>query len=148
MEVSHERCGTHFLMNALAACYGYVSAPRVNLGLPTVNSNSYYPPRARDTPLSLAARPIANVVQSHHPADFFAAELPRLTERYDQAEGGRQGVEAAVAAAGVGDGGADVAKGQRTQGGPPGRGNSPPHLPKASHLAKIERRTALTRHGA
>jgi hypothetical protein len=70
-------------MNALAACYGYESAPRVNLGLPTVNSNYYYPPRARDTLLSLAARPMANVVQSHHPADFFAAELPRLTERYD-----------------------------------------------------------------
>jgi uncharacterized protein (TIGR02996 family) len=52
----------------------------------------------------------------------------------------------------IGDGGEDVAKGQRAQGGPPGRGNSPPHLLKASHLANIEladieRRTALTRHG-
>ena len=55
MVVSHERSGTHFLMNALAACYGYVSAPWVNLCLPTVNSNSYYPPRVRNTPLSLAA---------------------------------------------------------------------------------------------
>ena len=27
MVVSHERSGTHFLMNALAACYGYVSRP-------------------------------------------------------------------------------------------------------------------------
>src|SRR6516164_3019479 len=100
MVVSHERSGPHFLMNALAACYGYVSAPWVNLDLPTVNINYYYPPRVRDTLLALAARPMANVVKSHHPADLFAAELPRLTERYDQAEGGRQGVEAAVAAAG------------------------------------------------
>jgi hypothetical protein len=91
MVVSHERSRTHFLMNALAACYGYVSAPWVNLDLPTVNINYYYPPRVRDILLALAARPMANVVKSHHPADLFAAELPRLTERYDLAEGGRQG---------------------------------------------------------
>jgi hypothetical protein len=82
MVVSHERSGTHFLMNALAACYGYVSAPWVNFDLPQVNINYYYPPAVRDTLLALAARPMANVVKSHHPADFFATELPRLTERY------------------------------------------------------------------
>src|SRR5262249_47411930 len=110
-------------MRSPSACYGYVSAPWVNLDLPTATINDYYPPRVRDTLLALAARPMPNVVKSHHPADLFATELPRLTERYDQAEGGRQGVEAAVAAAGVGDGGEDVANGQRTPDGPPGRGN-------------------------
>jgi hypothetical protein len=32
--------------------------------------------------LSLTARPLANVLKSHHPVEFFASELPRLTERY------------------------------------------------------------------
>jgi hypothetical protein len=82
MVVAHERSGTHFLMNALAACYGYVSWPLFNLDLPHVNINYYHPPAVRDTLLALAARPMANVVKSHHPADFFAAELPRLTRRY------------------------------------------------------------------
>jgi hypothetical protein len=82
MVVSHERSGTHFLMNALAACYGYVSAPFVNFDLPHVNINYYCLPTVRDALLALAARPMANVVKSHHAADFFAAELPRLARRY------------------------------------------------------------------
>jgi hypothetical protein len=82
MVVSHERSGTHFLMNALAACYGYVSDPWINLDGPTVNINYFYPRDVRDTLLALAARPMANVIKSHHPADFFATELPRLAERY------------------------------------------------------------------
>jgi hypothetical protein len=82
MVVSHERSGTHFLMNALAACYGYVSAPWINLDRPSVNINFYYPAEVRDLLMSLAARPMANVVKSHHQAEFFAGELPRLTQRY------------------------------------------------------------------
>ncbi len=82
MVVSHERSGTHFLMNALAACYGYVSAPWVNFDRPSLNINYYHPAEVRDALLALAARPMANVVKSHHPADFFAAELPRLAGRY------------------------------------------------------------------
>ncbi len=82
MVVSHERSGTHFLMNALAACYGYVSAPWVNLDTPTLNINYFCPPEIRGALLGLAARPMANVVKSHHPVEFFADELARLTERY------------------------------------------------------------------
>ncbi|HEX5269507.1 MAG TPA: sulfotransferase domain-containing protein [Gemmataceae bacterium] len=82
MVVSHERSGTHFLMNALAACYGYVSQPFVNLDRPSLNINYFYPPELRDALLTLASRPMANVVKAHYPADFFADELPRVTERY------------------------------------------------------------------
>ena len=80
--VSHERSGTHFLMNALAACYGYVSTPWVDFDRPALNINFFNPPEVREVLLAIAARPMANVVKSHHPAEFFADELKHITERY------------------------------------------------------------------
>lgn len=82
MVVSHERSGTHFLMNALASCYGYVSTPWVDFDRPTFNINYFYLPEVRDLLLALADRPMANVVKSHHTADFFNGELRRISERY------------------------------------------------------------------
>lgn len=83
MVVSHERSGTHFLMNAIAACFGYVSLPWIDLDLPTANIlHAVSREQLRDTLMQLAARPLANIIKSHHPADFFAGELPLLTERY------------------------------------------------------------------
>ncbi|HVC93684.1 MAG TPA: sulfotransferase domain-containing protein [Pirellulales bacterium] len=82
MIVSHERSGTHFLMNALAACYGYVSMPWIDFDRQTFNINFFYPPEVCDLLLALADRPLANVVKSHHPPEFFAGELRRITERY------------------------------------------------------------------
>src|SRR6516162_5760778 len=81
MVVAHERSGTHFLMNALAACYGYVSDPWINFDRPSLNINYYQAAEVREILLALGAQRMANVVKSHHPVDFFAGELPRLTER-------------------------------------------------------------------
>jgi Sulfotransferase domain len=78
MVVSHERSGTHFLMNALAACYGYVSEPWINLDYPQVNIHYTYPSDLGGYLRLVALRPIANVVKSHHPVDFFADELSKL----------------------------------------------------------------------
>lgn len=80
--VSHERSGTHFHMNALANCYGYVAQPWINFDLPETNINYFRPKSVSEHLLSLASRPLANVVKSHHAVDFFASELPRITERY------------------------------------------------------------------
>lgn len=82
MVVSHERSGTHFLMNALAACYGYVTTPWIDFDRQTFNINYSYLPEVRDLLLALADRPVANVVKSHHAVEFFAGELQRLAERY------------------------------------------------------------------
>jgi hypothetical protein len=82
MVLSQERSGTHFLMNSLAACYGYVSEPRVDLDISSFNINYFYPPEIADLLLSLATEPLASVVKSHHSAEFFAGELPRITKRY------------------------------------------------------------------
>jgi hypothetical protein len=74
--VSHERSGTHFLMNTLAANFGYrpyrdvAGSPGLDLG---------------STPAMLgfllADWPLATVLKSHHQADFFPL-LPRLAERF------------------------------------------------------------------
>jgi hypothetical protein len=80
--VSHERSGSHFLMNALAGCYGYQSAPWIDLDWHCFNINYYCPAELRDLLLTLAGPPLANVVKSHHQADFYAGDLARLTERY------------------------------------------------------------------
>ncbi len=82
MVVSHERSGTHFLMNTLATCYEYVSAPRIDLDWIHVNINYYKPSHFSAALLEIAARPVANVVKSHHAEEFFAGELPNITNRY------------------------------------------------------------------
>jgi hypothetical protein len=82
MAVSHERSGTHFLMNALAACYGYVSAPWVNLDHGESSLNINYGGGIREELLALAARRMANIVKSHHPVAFFENELASLTGGY------------------------------------------------------------------
>lgn len=83
MVVSHERSGTHFLMNTLAACYGHVSVPWIDLDTPWHNILHLHDrAKVRDILLELTQRPLANLVKSHHPADFFSGELERLTQRY------------------------------------------------------------------
>src|SRR5580692_3676771 len=83
MVVSHERSGTHFLMNSLAACYGYVSLPWINFDHPTQSVLDIYSRGAiRDLLLGMANRPMANIVKSHHPPEFFTGELDRLSQRY------------------------------------------------------------------
>ncbi len=82
MVVSHERSGTHFMMNTLAKCYGYLSDPWLNLDPQDGTINYFHPPSVRDHLLSLATRPLATVVKSHHQAEFFRGELSRVCERY------------------------------------------------------------------
>lgn len=83
MVVSHERSGTHFLMNALAACYGYVSLPWINLDRPTeIRHNQFPAGEIRDTLLMMADRPMANIVKAHHAADFFDSVLEAVTQRF------------------------------------------------------------------
>jgi hypothetical protein len=82
MVVSHERSGTHFLMNTLAACYGYVSQPWLDLDHNHVNTNYYYPKDVCEGLLDRAAASPTRIVKSHHQAGFFNGQWQRLTERY------------------------------------------------------------------
>jgi hypothetical protein len=80
--VSHERSGTHFLMNTLAACYGYVSNPWINLDHDSARINFFLPASVTEFLLSVAAQPVANTVKSHHQAEFFRGELDNISQRY------------------------------------------------------------------
>lgn len=82
LTVSYPRSGTHFLMNALANCYGYVSNPWINLDHDTANLNYFHPASIGEFLLALAARPVATIVKSHHAAEFFGDELARLGARW------------------------------------------------------------------
>jgi Sulfotransferase domain len=82
MVVSHERSGTHFLMNSVARGYGYVANPWINLDLYPFAINYHHPPEIARLLMSFAELGTASIVKSHHPADFFAGVLDRIAERY------------------------------------------------------------------
>lgn len=76
--VSHERSGTHFLMNSLARSYGYVARPWVNLDLTHYPINYHAPWELARVLTAHGSKHIANVVKTHHAAEFFAPILPDL----------------------------------------------------------------------
>jgi len=71
MVVSHERSGTHFLMNAIARTYGYVSRPWINLDHDEIAINFFATDLLAKTLDSFASRRVANVIKSHHAVEFF-----------------------------------------------------------------------------
>lgn len=71
MVASHERSGTHFTMNALAACFGYVSRPWIDVDRHQFNINYYHAPSLKKLFLELATLRSANLVKSHHEFEFF-----------------------------------------------------------------------------
>jgi hypothetical protein len=82
MVVSHERSGTHFLMNSIARGYGYTARPWVDMDTDSVAINFFHPPSIAGTLANLADRRIAAIIKSHHPADFFDGILDRVLRRY------------------------------------------------------------------
>jgi hypothetical protein len=82
MIVSHERSGTHFLMNALSYAYGYTAQPWVDLDAHNLPID-YYSPAAIAAALETQADDrLYRIVKSHHAAAFFTGELQRITETY------------------------------------------------------------------
>jgi hypothetical protein len=79
--VSHERSGTHFLMNTLAANFGYVARPWLNFDF-ELGLNFHAPSALRAFFGGLHGRPVLNVVKSHHAAGFYAEILGDLLEQF------------------------------------------------------------------
>jgi hypothetical protein len=81
MVVSHERSGTHFLMNSIAKCYGYLAAPWVNfdheLGL-----NFYDPPTVAKFFAQFRGVHLANIAKSHHAFAFFESVIEDITRDF------------------------------------------------------------------
>lgn len=79
--LSHERSGTHFLMNTLSLNFGYVSQPWINfdyeLGLNFYSANvvsAFFK--------QMHQRPILNIVKSHHQSGFIADCIDYLTDEF------------------------------------------------------------------
>lgn len=79
--VAHERSGTHFLMNTLALCFGYVSDPWVNLDF-GLGLNFHDPAAVRRLFAAFAGKPVLEVFKSHHAFGFLAPELGRLRDEF------------------------------------------------------------------
>jgi len=78
---SHERSGTHFLMNTLALNFGYVSRPWWNLDFE--HGVNFHAPEALDRYLRQAHdKPVLNVLKSHHCVGFVDALMDYLLEQF------------------------------------------------------------------
>jgi len=77
MVASHERSGTHFLMNSLAQCTHYRADPFLNLDLNTVGGliNLHSPEQIATFMGSLQGLHCASLIKSHHPAASLQASL-------------------------------------------------------------------------
>lgn len=81
MVVSHERSGTHFLMNSIARGYGYVVEPWIDFDYNHLPINYFAPRTVARTLAWFADQHAANVIKSHHAADFFEPVLDPLLSK-------------------------------------------------------------------
>ena len=67
---SHERSGTHFLMNTIADNFGYISEPWIDIDWPEVQ-NPYPAENFKAFLSQFQGRGVLNVFKTHFPFDFF-----------------------------------------------------------------------------
>jgi hypothetical protein len=82
MIVSHERSGTHFLMNAIARCFDYVSSPWVNLDGCTIPTNFHCPEDMKRLFAQYSGIFPVNVFKSHHPYVFYVDNIHTFIEEF------------------------------------------------------------------
>jgi hypothetical protein len=79
---SHERSGTHFLLNALQAAYAYSAQPWFSFDTPPLTINFYSPPAVKRLLNKYAAQPVKTLVKSHHHFEFFSAAFSPVPKRW------------------------------------------------------------------
>jgi hypothetical protein len=72
MVISHERSGTHFLMNSISNCFGYISRPWFDFDNHQLNINYYSPNVVQSFFKIIANKRISTIIKSHHHSDFFS----------------------------------------------------------------------------
>jgi hypothetical protein len=68
---AHERSGTHFLMNTLAHCFGYVATPWIDFDYSSVNINFHSARRVAGFFKQFHGYNVASLFKSHHNYAFF-----------------------------------------------------------------------------
>jgi len=79
--VSHERSGTHFLMNTLAENFGYISFPWINLDL-DYPVNYWAPENVLNFLNLMKSKPVLNTLKSHHEVGFLLPILDEILEEF------------------------------------------------------------------
>lgn len=80
--ISHERSGTHFLMNTVANHFGYISKPWWNFDFDSLTINFHSTVNIRRYLQQFHDKSIVNILKSHHPAGFFDGILDYVTEQF------------------------------------------------------------------
>lgn len=79
--VSHERSGTHFLMNSIAVNFGYISDPWID-----IDHNSVINPWAPENIMILLnqakGKNVLNTFKSHHSREFFEPLLDQILDEW------------------------------------------------------------------
>jgi len=78
---SHERSGTHFLMNTLAENFGYITNSWVNLDL-ELGVHFYSPHIFHQMFQQLHDKPVLNIFKSHHSFAFVENFIEYLTDQF------------------------------------------------------------------
>jgi len=79
--VSHERSGTHFLMNTLGLNFGYISHPWWNFDL-NLGINFFEPNVIGTYFRQFHDRPVLNILKSHHLVSVFQDHMDYLAEQF------------------------------------------------------------------
>lgn len=79
--LSHERSGTHFLMNTLAANFGYVAKPWWNFDF-TLGLNFHAPQGLANYFAQASGKSVLNILKSHHQAGFFESFIEAFTSEF------------------------------------------------------------------
>jgi hypothetical protein len=80
MVASHERSGTHFLMNALAAEFGFVASPFLAVDANELKINFFHPQHLASFFVHSADRKIATLRKTHYQFAFFGEIIGRVLE--------------------------------------------------------------------
>src|SRR5688572_13418899 len=79
--ISHERSGTHFLINTCGNHFGYLSKPWWNFEF-QLRVGIYFPKSILGFWLQMHDKPVLNPLKSHHPATFFPGILKYFTDQF------------------------------------------------------------------
>jgi hypothetical protein len=79
---SHERSGSHFLMNSIARGFGYTVTPRIDFDYSMIQINFFSRPSITQALEELANFRLASIIKSHHCADFFDGILDEILRSY------------------------------------------------------------------
>ena len=79
---SHERSGTHFLMNSLAANLGYVAQPWWNFDF-TLGLNFHAPQGLGNYFGQVRGKSVLNILKSHHHVGFMSPLLEELADEFN-----------------------------------------------------------------